>query len=231
MAEQAVFFPSGAAEGVQLEGVLHRPGVDDRRRAAVVLCHPHSLMGGSMDVPVIVSTARELSGRGIVALRFNFRGVGRSEGHFGEGVGEVGDVAGAAKLLLGQEDVDRRKLYLMGYSFGASVGLRYVEEDARFAGIVALCLPLGTMAIGSLRPDFWNRYTKPKLFLAGDSDNICPLSELRALVKSLPEPKKLVVLEATDHFLWGRERQIAREIADFLDEIAQGGEAQKRIDS
>jgi alpha/beta superfamily hydrolase len=174
-------------------------------------------MGGSMDVPVIVATAQELARRGMVALRFNFRGVGRSEGKFGQGVAEVADVAGGADFLLAEEDVDGGRVYLMGYSFGASVGLRHVEKDPRIAGIVALCLPLGAMTIGSLDQDFWAHYAKPKLFLAGDRDHICAVSELRLLVDSLPERKELVVLEGADHFLSGREQEIARAIADFVE--------------
>ena len=227
MGEERVFFNSSEVDPLELEGVLHRPVGEMGRCPAVLLCHPHSLMGGSMEVPVIAATAQELAGHGIIALRFNFRGVGRSEGEFGEGVREVADVAGGLDYLLGLEEVDEEKLYLMGYSFGASVGLRHVEQDPRLAGIVALCLPLGNMAIGTLEKDFWHDYTKPKLFLAGDSDYICPLAELRPLVESLPEPKELIVLEGTDHFLWGRERQIARAIADFLagqwDKTSGGG--------
>lgn len=169
-----------------------------------------------MDVPVIVATAEELARRGVVALRFNFRGVGRSGGEFGEGVAEVADVKGGVDFLLAQDDVDSERLYLMGYSFGASVGLHHVEKDLRIAGIVALSLPLGGMAIGSLDRDFWTGYARAKLFLAGDRDHICPLSELRPLVDSLPEPKVLIVLEGADHFLWGREQEIARAIAAFV---------------
>ncbi len=216
MAAQRVSFASSDAPPLQLEGVLHRPDDNSGPYPAVLLCHPHSLMGGSMDVPVIVATAEELARRGVVALRFNFRGVGGSKGEFGEGVAEVADVKGAVDFLLAQHDVDSERLYLMGYSFGASVGLQHVEKDLRIAGIVALCLPLGGMAIGSLDRDFWTRYARPKLFLAGDRDHICPLSELRPLVDSLPEPKELIVLKDADHFLWGREQEIARAIADFV---------------
>ncbi len=215
-AEEGVFFTSTGDDMLRLEGVLHRPVDEGAKRPTVLLCHPHSLMGGSMDVPVIVATARELAGRGAMALRFNFRGVGRSEGQFGEGVKETADVAGAIEFLVGQGDVDDGRLYVMGYSFGASVGLRHAEMDPRVAGIVALCLPLGGMAMGSLHEDFWSHYTKPKLFLAGDGDEICPVSELRPLVEKMPEPKELIVLDGVDHFLWGREREIAQAIADFV---------------
>ena len=220
MQEERIFFHSVEAEPLRLEGVIHVPTGGTPPRPAVVLCHPHSLYGGSAEVPVIVSTARELARRGMVALRFNFRGVGGSEGSFGDGIAEVADVAGAVDHLAARSDVDQGRLYLMGYSFGASVGLRHVETDPRMGGIVALCLPLGDVSIGSLSEDFWQRYTRPKLFLAGDRDHVCPLSRLRPLVERLPEPKQLVVLEGVDHFLWNREQEIANHIAGFLEGLA-----------
>jgi alpha/beta superfamily hydrolase len=220
MQEERIFFHSVEAEPLRLEGVIHVPADGTPPRPAVVLCHPHSLYGGSAEVPVILSTARELARRGMVALRFNFRGVGGSEGSFGHGIAEVADVAGAVDHLAARSDVDGGRLYLMGYSFGASVGLRHVETDPRMGGIVALCLPLGDMSIGSLSEDFWHRYTRPKLFLGGDRDHVCPLSRLRPLVERLPEPKQLVVLEGVDHFLWDREQEVANHIAGFLEGLA-----------
>jgi alpha/beta superfamily hydrolase len=217
MQEESIFFDSLEAEPLRLEGVIHIPTDGIPPRPAVVLCHPHPLHGGSMEVPVILTIARELARRGLVALRFDFRGVGRSEGSFGDGVAEVADVAGAVDYLVARPDVDPGRLYLMGYYFGASVGLRHVEADPRICGIVALCLPLGGMTIGSLDEEFWQKYTRPKLFLAGDRDYVCPLSELRPLVEKLPEPKQLVVLEAADHFLWGREQEVANHVAGFLE--------------
>jgi alpha/beta superfamily hydrolase len=218
--EERITFGSVDADSLQLEGVLHMPAVETSPRPAVVVCHPHSLHGGSADVPVIVATARELALRGMLALRYNFRGVGGSEGSFGDGVAEVADVAGAVEHMATRQGVDPERLYLMGYSFGASVGLRYVETDPRIGAIAALCLPLGPMTIGSLDDDFWSSYARPKLFLAGDRDDICPLSELRPLVDALPDPKKLIVLDGADHFLWGREQEVANHVADFLEEVS-----------
>jgi alpha/beta superfamily hydrolase len=216
MQEALVSFVGSGAEPIRLEGLLHAPAGKGSRRPAVVLCHPHSLHGGSMDVPIIVATARELAQRGMFALRFNLRGVGRSEGGFGDGISEVADVEGAVDFLRGRSDVDESRLYLMGYSFGAAVGLRYVEEDPDISAIAVLCLPLGEMTLLPLDDGYWRDWRKPKLFLAGTRDDICPLSDLRALVDQLPEPKKLIVLQGADHFLWGREREVAGHIAEFL---------------
>jgi alpha/beta superfamily hydrolase len=220
MQEEKVFFTSAGAVSLELEGIVRSPSGETMPRPAVVVCHPHSLHGGSMDTPVIMACARELVRRGMVALRFNFRGVHRSEGQFGDGVAEVDDVAGATDYLLTRDDVDPDRIYLVGYSFGASVGLRFVESDPRIVAVVALCLPLGAMTIGSLDERFWEEYRGPKLFLAGDRDEICPLSELRPLVERLPHPKELAVLEGADHFLWGREQEVADVIGDFLEELS-----------
>jgi alpha/beta superfamily hydrolase len=217
MEEEKVFFASAEAAPLQLEGVIHSTPGEAPPGPGVVLCHPHSLHGGSMAVPVITATARELAGRGMVALRFNFRGVSSSEGRFGGGVAEVADAAGATDCLVAREGVDPQRVYLMGYSFGASVGLRHVESDPRITAVVALCLPLGATTIGSLDEDFWANCSMPKLFLAGDRDHVCPLSELRPLVQRLPEPKELIVLEGADHFLWGREQEVADAIGDYLE--------------
>jgi alpha/beta superfamily hydrolase len=204
-----LFFPVGGEQAIQLEGILHHPGGDNL--PAAVICHPHSLYGGSMDVSLVVSIAQTLAERGIMALRFNFRGVGQSEGAFGDGVGELDDVAGAVDFLLREEGVDAERLYLVGYSFGAWVGLHHAENDPRICGVVAIGLPMGR-----LEEDFLSSYAKPKLFVAGENDSICLPGTLRRFVEGLPAPKELRILRGTDHFLIGRENEVAEAVADFI---------------
>jgi alpha/beta superfamily hydrolase len=207
--ETGLFFASRGEEAIQLEGILHHPGGDNL--PAAVICHPHSLYGGSMDVSLVVSIARTLAERGIIALRFNFRGVERSEGEFGEGVGELDDVAGAVDFLLQEESVDAEKLYLVGYSFGAWVGLQHAEHDPRICGVVAIGLPMGRSEEG-----FLSSYTRPKFFIAGGDDSVCPPDMLRRFVEGLPSPKEVHILKGTDHFLIGREQEVAEAVADFI---------------
>jgi alpha/beta superfamily hydrolase len=207
--ETDLFFTSRGEEAIRLEGVLHHPGGNNL--PAAVICHPHSLYGGSMDVSLVVSIAHTLAERGIMALRFNFRGVGRSEGGFGEGMGELNDVAGAVDFLLREEGVDQGRLYLIGYSFGAWVGLHYAEHDPRICGVVAIGLPLW-----QLEESLLSGYTRPKLFIAGENDSVCSPGMLRRFVESLPPPKQVSILRGTDHFLIGRERGVAEAVADFI---------------
>jgi alpha/beta superfamily hydrolase len=207
--ETRFFFTSGGEEVIRLEGVLHHPG--GRNLPAAIICHPHSLYGGSMDVSLVVSIARTLAKRDIIAFRFNFRGVGRSEGEFGEGLAELDDVAGAADLLLQAKAVDQGKLYLVGYSFGAWVGLHHAEHDPRICGVAAIGLPMWPLEEG-----FLSGYTRPKLFIAGENDSICPPDMLRCFVEDLPAPKEVRILRGTDHFLIGREQEAAEAVTDFV---------------
>lgn len=207
--ETRLFFTSSGEEAIQLEGTLHHPDGSDL--PAAVICHPHSLYGGSMDVPLVVGIARTLAKRGVIALRFNFRGVGRSEGGFGEGVAELDDVAGAVDFLVQEESVDRGRLYLVGYSFGAWVGLHHAEHDPRICGMVAIGLPMWQLEGG-----FLSSYARPKLFIVGENDSVCPPDTLRRFAEDLLLPKEVRVLRGADHFLIGREKEVAEAVADFL---------------
>jgi alpha/beta superfamily hydrolase len=164
-----------------------------------------------MGVPLVVAMAEELAQRGVVALRFNFRGGGRSQGAYAEGGGEMADVAGALDFLESQGRVESGRLYLVGYSFGAGVGLRHAENDPRIAAVAVVAPYVENPSESLLRS-----YTKPKLFLAGEGDTVCPVEWLRAFVAPLPEPKELRVLPGTDHFFWGREREVAGIVGEFI---------------
>ena len=218
VSEHDVTFNIREASPVRLEGILHSPASKDEKRPGAVICHPHSLYGGSMEVPLVVAIAGELAQRGIVALRFNFRGVGRSQGSYAHGAGEMADVAGALDFLEGQEGVDSQRLYLIGYSFGAGVGLRHAENDPRIAAVAVVAPYVENYSESLLRS-----YTKPKLFLAGEGDTVCPTEWLRALVASLPEPKTMRLLPGTDHFFWGREREVAGIVGEFISNVGQVG--------
>lgn len=211
VSEHHVTFNSREASPIQLEGILHSPSGKGGKGPGAVICHPHSLYGGSMGVPLVVAIAEELAQRGVVALRFNFRGVGRSQGTYANGEGEMADVAGALDFLEGQERVDREGLYLVGYSFGAGVGLRHAENDPRIAAVAVVAPYVENPGASLLRS-----YTQPKLFLVGEDDTVCPTEWLRTFVAPLPEPKVLRILPGTDHFFWGREREVAEIVGEFI---------------
>ncbi len=206
MRERPVQFPG---RGVELEGRLFLPA--SGRVPGVVLCHPHPLYGGSMDVPVIAALARAAGKRGFATLRFNFRGVGGSTGGHGGGDAEVDDVAAAVAFLASRPGVDPGRMALVGYSFGAWVGGRATTQATQLQALVAVAPPLARMTL-----DAWRSIGRPKLVMVGDRDEYCPLDLLEPWFQELRPPKERAVLEGADHFLWGREDEVARRAAGFL---------------
>lgn len=202
-------FPA-ANGGPLLEGILHLPDGSGPFPAALV-CHPHPLMGGTMDNTVVAAVCRALAAQGWAALRFNFRGAGRSGGSFDEGRGEMDDAAGALDFLCAQAEVDPNRLALVGYSFGAGVGLRHGARDPRVGWLVGIALLQEHYADPFLDAD-----PRPKLFIAGGRDAWAPSEPLRAYVERLPPPKALHIIPQTDHFFGGCEAAVATLVADFL---------------
>ena len=209
---QHVTFPA-AGGGPLLEGLLHLPDVSGLFPAAVV-CHPHPLMGGTMDNAIVVVVCRVLAERGWAALRLNFRGAGLSAGSFDEGRGEMDDVAGAVDFLCAQAEVDPGRLAVMGYSFGAGVGLRYAARGntPRVNWLVGIALVQEHYTDTFLDAD-----PRPKLFIAGEHDPWAPADALREYVARLSPPKTLHIIPRTDHFFAGREAEVATLIGKWVD--------------
>lgn len=157
---------------------------------------------------------KALNSSGFPVLRFNFRGVGLSQGQHDHGHGEVEDVCTALDWLDAEFHMP---LVCAGFSFGAAVGLRAACPDARVKAAIGLGIPAIPVAADAEEPrtykfDFLQDCVKPKLFVSGARDQFGPLAKLEDLVASLPEPKKLVVIEGADHFFEGRLRELREAI-------------------
>jgi alpha/beta superfamily hydrolase len=165
--------------------------------AAGVVCHAHPRHGGVMHFKVVFRAARALQQAGVAALRFNFRGVGRSEGIHDDGRGEQDDVRAAL------EEAARRfpglPLVAGGFSFGSTMALRAGCADARVRALFALGFP------ASMVPDtsFLDGCRAPRLFVQGEEDQFGSGAQIKALVEGLPEPRSLVIVPAADHFFTG----------------------------
>lgn len=203
-------FPSAESHPLQLEGVLHLVESEEKGPAAVV-CHPHPLGGGSMHNSVVVAMARALAAQGVMALRFNFRGVGTSGGQHDHGRGEQADVAGALDWLLAQPGVDPRRTSLAGYSFGAWVALVHAQTDPRVAAAAMVGLPAEYCDAGAMRS-----FARPKFFVTGEYDRLAPPGALGELVEQLPAPKTIRVVSGADHFWAGLEQEVGELVADFV---------------
>lgn len=206
----------------RLEALLNA-GADNATHAALV-CHPHPLFGGTLHNKVVFHTMKALNSFGFPVLRFNFRGTGLSQGDHDHGAGEVDDVRTALDWIDAEFHLP---LLFAGFSFGAAVGLRAAASDSRVKALVGVGTPVApvTSGIGSKDEeprvytfDFLHDCIKPKLFVSGARDQFGPRARLEALVASMPEPKKLVVIEGADHFFEGRLRELRDAIEAWMKE-------------
>jgi alpha/beta superfamily hydrolase len=207
MREEKVLIPSAS---IQLEGLLSDQEAL-RFKGAMILCHPHPQYGGNMHNPVITSAAEAASEGGFSTLRFNFRGVGESEGSYGEGIGEREDVKAAIDYLFPKLKDSHPSVILFGYSFGAWAGLPVAVEDERVQGLVAVAPPL---ELYDFR--FLEKCRKRKLFIAGSQDLFCPTSVLEAWFQHLEEPKSLAIIQGADHFFFSHTRLLIQPLREFL---------------
>jgi alpha/beta superfamily hydrolase len=203
--EEAVSIPG---PGISLEGRLSvgaAPG-------GAVITHPHPLFGGDMGNNVVLTAARALAARGMSALRFNFRGVGRSTGTYGGGLEEVEDVAAALAFLKSRTPGPQ---YVIGYSFGAAVAGRALIQGLSAGGAILIAPPIAFMDLS-----FLPRVPGVRLIVAGDRDELCPLPSLKALMaerQALPgeKPAEIRVIRGADHFFSAGEAELFQVLRDF----------------
>lgn len=197
-------FPS--SDGFQLEGRLVR--ADPGR--AVVLCHPHPLYGGSMLTPVIMTAEQAFMEAGYTTLAFNFRGVGGSEGSFGEGRAEVADVTGALDFVAETLDGTPPAQVVAGYSFGSVVGGRVAAADPRVRLYLGIAPPLNLEDFAFLQS------AACRIALIGASrDQFCDRGRLEAFFSLLPRKAWLRVLD-TDHSFSGALDDLAESCRDVI---------------
>lgn len=156
---------------------------------------------------------------GFPVLRFNFRGTGLSQGGHDHGIGEAEDVRTALSWL---EQEYRCPLIFAGFSFGAAVGLRVACPDARVRAVISLGTPVAPIDERRYDYDFLANCVKPKLFVSGSRDQFGPRAQLEEMFASVAEPKKLVLIEAGDHFFEGRLREVRVAIEHWVRETVLG---------
>ena len=178
-------------------------------RAAVVFGHPLTEMGGTMHTKVVYQTAKAMSRIGCAVLRFNFRGAGASEGTFDQGQGERDDYRAALDYMAAQ--YPGAPLWAAGMSFGSWVALSCGAADPRVTTLVGICPPIARYDFSAVEHS-----EKPKFFIHGEFDEICPLKDMKAFYARAAEPKELVVIDAANHLFDGRVTEVADTIEDLL---------------
>jgi alpha/beta superfamily hydrolase len=203
--EKQVTFRSGA---LTLEGLL---ASRDGDAPAAVVCHPHPKYGGSMFNNVVDAILAAMWQLGYATLRFNFRGVGASEGEHEGGRGELDDAAAAMTYLRSQPGVARNGAVMAGYSFGAMVAVGAGYELADVSRIVAVALPL-SMSEARVPAGA----SKPLLLVSGDHDSYSPVAGLTTLREKIGKSARLEIIKGADHFFGGSEAELSRVIAASL---------------
>ena len=207
MKEERVNFPSGT---ILLEGILAIPqGAGPF--PAVIVCHPHPLYGGSMDNNVVNSLSEALAQASLISFKFNFRGVGESQGEFGHGIGEREDVEAAIAFVITVTEVDSRRIGLAGYSAGAAFAFPVGSNDKRIKALAAVSPPLTMFDF-----DFLKSCPKPKLLVSGSRDDLITADQFLEFCRNIPEPKKCETIEGADHFWWGYEPRLAAKVSAFF---------------
>jgi alpha/beta superfamily hydrolase len=195
------------AEAVQLEASLREP--KDPPLGAAVVCHPHPVYGGTMDNRIVYRAAKAAVAAGFAALRFNFRGVGQSTGQFDQGIGEKEDVDAVIRWMGNKYPV--LPLVLIGYSFGAWVGLQIACLEPRIKAVVGIALPLNLYDF-----EFLSGNLKPSLYIVGAKDELCSRESLVRLEPRLPATSSLHVIEGADHFFLEHTDVVESLIFDFF---------------
>jgi uncharacterized protein len=193
--------PAGRLEGLWKDATGPRLG-------SAVFAHPHSLHGGTLHNKVVYRAAQALSLAGFGTLRFNFRGVGLSEGRYDSGRGETADFRAA---LDETERLGGGPMVAGGFSFGSAVALKAIAGDPRVLAFIGVGLPVSAESAGLERPRV------PALFVVGERDTFGPPARLREF---LDGSGRVVEIPEANHFLEGRLEELAVAIRQFLETLS-----------
>ncbi|MEY8206015.1 MAG: alpha/beta hydrolase [Bermanella sp.] len=195
-----------------LQGVLHPSlGSGD----FLIVCHPHPLFDGTMDNKVVTTVARTYLDLGVNVLRFNFRGVGRSAGQYGEISGEVQDCQSAVRWLLAHYDVQR--LFLAGFSFGAYVAAKVAYELKQdHASLTLEHLLLVAPSVLNSPFELATPLACPTTVLMGGQDEVVPYQEVSDWCDGLYPPAEFIDFPEASHFFHGQLVRMKKEIKRSL---------------
>jgi alpha/beta superfamily hydrolase len=164
-----------------------------------------------MNNNVIQSVSSALVDSSIIAFMFNFRGVGKSQGSYGDGIAEKEDVSAALTWLVSQAAADSDRVGLAGYSFGAGVALPVGCKDDRVQAMALISSPAGPTEISQLAV-----CTKPKLIVFGSDDSVVSPEQLKLAGQKAAEPKQIELVAGADHFWVGYEAVLSQKVTAFF---------------
>jgi alpha/beta superfamily hydrolase len=190
-----------------LEALLDVP--EDEPRAVAVFGHPHPLHGGTMHTKALYQAAKAMPRIGVAALRFNFRGVGRSGGTFDSGPGEKEDFKAAIDFV--SDRFPDLPVWAAGMSFGSWIAMTTGAADPRVSLLLAIAPPVDRYDFDALRT-----CTLPKFIIHGEEDELISIKEIRKFYSQIPEPKELVTIEYANHLFEGKTPLVGEAVEDLL---------------
>ena len=209
MRQSAVSFET---EGLTFEGVVAQPDDGSGPWPGVVICHPHPLHGGNMDNNVVIALALGLAQDGFVTLRFNFRGVGGSQGSHTKGESESEEILAALALIKEWPDTNVN-IGLAGYSFGTSVILGHSELYSEVKAIALVSPPFRAVEGTALKES-----QIPGLITTGDRDRLVDSTQLDSELASFLNAPEFKLFDGVDHFWYGQEARLVPEVGRFFSE-------------
>ncbi len=205
----------------RLEGRYHHSKTEGAPIALVL--HPHPQFGGTMNNKIVYHQFRNFVERGFSTLRFNFRGVGRSQGMFDQGIGELSDAAAALDWLQSINE-NAKPCWIAGFSFGAWISMQLLMRRPEIQGFISVSPPANMYDFAFLAP-----CPASGLIVHGTSDDIVPQEDLEKLVTKLQAQKGIVVdykkIEGTGHFYENRLEELTKISADYLDSRLEAAKA------
>ena len=195
--------PAGRLEG------RYQPSTEKNAPIAIVL-HPHPQFGGTMNNKIVYDLFYMFQKRGFTTLRFNFRGIGRSQGEFDHGSGELSDAAAALDWVQSQHP-DSKSCWVAGYSFGAWIGMQLLMRRPEVEGFISIA---------------------PQPNIHGDADKVAPTKDVQGLVDKLHTQKGITITQkimpGANHFFSNDADTLLEECSDYLDRRLNGELADPR---
>ncbi len=186
----------------------------DKNLPVVLLVHPHPQYGGNMYNNVISGVFYKMIKNDISCLRFNFRGVGKSNGQHSGGSGEISDVKACVDFLINKEKCER--IIICGYSYGAAIGCSAINYSEKIISYISISFPWDFMGVKYRE---LSQSNKPKLFIQGNQDTIAVYERFEENFNYYLNPKISKIIDGADHFYLGYELQIAEEGLKFYNSI------------
>jgi alpha/beta superfamily hydrolase len=200
--------PAGRIEG------RYQPAKKKGSPIAIVL-HPHPQFGGTMNNLIVYNLYYAFANRGFAVLRFNFRGVGRSQGSFDHGSGELSDAAAALDWAQ-SINADARSCWIAGVSFGAWIGMQLLMRRPEIEGFISVAPPANRFDFSFLAP-----CPSSGLFVHGDEDRVAPAREVQTLIEKLKTQRGIVieqsVIPGANHFFDGKVDELISSVSAYLD--------------